>query len=207
MLTVADIISLAEIQTNESYDDPTWIKFINAAINDLTPIAKMLKSKNSIVATLVGGAANIAMLTDTDLAKAQEILHVYFTPTSGERRQLRRLSVQDIYSEGWMVDSDNLYIQNAGTVSGTIDVNYYKILLPVSATTDSLNIPEQYYNLIVLYVCAKSQQVEEELNDKNDFYAEYMFGKMNFAIDRLKMMEPHKRKLIRELERKQLGLA
>ncbi len=207
MSTVADIIALAEIQTNESYDDPTWVKFINAALDDLTPVAKILKSKSGITMTLTDGNGSVTIAGETDLAKAQEILQVYFTPTAGTKRQLRKLSTHDTYSEGWSVDSTTLYAQNAGDTSGAISVNYYEKLQHVSATSDTPDLPEQYHNLLVSYVCAKSQQAEEELNDKNDFYAEYLSGKMAMAADRLRMMEPHKRKLIRQLERKQLGLA
>lgn len=206
MPKVSDIIALAEIQSNESYDLPTWIKFINAALDDLTPIAKMLKSKSGVAVTLTDGNANISLQTDEDLAKAHEILQVYFTPTSGTKRQLRKLSVHDTYSEGWTVDSAYLNVQNAGSVNGTLSVNYYEKLQHVAAAEDTPDLPEQYHNLLVLFVCAKSQQTEEELEDKNDFYAEYLTGKMNFAAERLRIMEPHKRKLIRQLERKQLGL-
>jgi len=206
MATVADIIALAEIQTNESYDDLTWIKFINAALDDLTPIAKILKSKANIALTLTSGAGTIVLASDADLVKAHEILQVYFTPTAGVKKQLRKLPVHDTYSEGWVIDSINLNVQNAGAVNGAIAVNYYEKLQPVTALADVPDLPVQYHNLIVLYVCAKSQQLEEELSDKNDFYNEYSAGKMVFASDRLRIMEPHKRKLIRQLERKQLGL-
>ena len=64
---------------------------------------------------------------------------------------------------------------------------------------DTPDIPEQYHNLIVSFICSKSQQREEEPNDKADFQNEYMEGKQGFAIDRIKQMEPWNVRKLRQM--------
>ena len=54
-MTVAEIVALAQLQSEESYDDPTWINYINACLNDLTPIMKLLNTKSNISVSLTNG--------------------------------------------------------------------------------------------------------------------------------------------------------
>jgi len=202
---VADIISLAAIQAEETYDTPTWIKYINAALDDLTSVIKLLKTKSSIAAvTSSTGAATITISGDADLTKAFELISVFFTPTSGTIRQLRRLPFNDNVSEGWKLTSTTINIQVSGANSdatATARVDYYQKLQHVTGESDSIetvtSLPEQYHNLLVNYCVAKSQQREEELNDANSAYSEYMSEKNSLAIDRIWQMEPHNRKFIR----------
>jgi hypothetical protein len=195
-MTVQEIINLAQSHVQEAYETPVWISYINAALDDLTPVAKLLKSKDNISVTPTNGKAVIDLASDPDLKQIHEVVAVYYTPTGGNIEQLARLPFTDNTSKGWKRSHDTIILQNIGD-GGTVRVDYYKKLSHVSSTADVPELPEQYHNLLVLYVCAKSQQREEELNDKNDFYSEYLLGKQAFALDRIWEIEPWNRKFIR----------
>lgn len=201
-MKVKDVIELAQIQSDEVYDVATWVHYINMALDDLTPVAKMLVTKEDIALTPADGTASYA-LPGTDLANYHEILDVFVKSGTDPYMQLRRLPSGNTFSKGWRLESNTLILQDLGdTASATMKVNYYRKLThatsdPSGLTTD-LDIPEQYTPLIVAYVCAKSQQKEEELNDKNDFYGEYLRGRNNMAMDRIWEMEPHNRRFLRK---------
>ena len=200
-MNVQDIITQAQMQAEEVYDDPTWIAFINAAIDDLTPICKLLETVTLAATVIASGAAAIT-IAGTGLANAHEFLSTYATvlaPAPLARRQLRRLTMNDNIGQGWKLTHERLYLQGLGTAtSADVDVDIYKKPDQVTLLADIPEIPAQYHNLIVLYICAKSQQKEEELNDKNDFFAEYMMGKKSMALDRIWETEPQNRKYIRK---------
>lgn len=219
-MNVAQLIKIAQVQADEHYEGDTWIFFINACLDDLTPVVKMLK--RSIVQDVVvdNGELSIALTggsANAELSKIHECLYVYFTPTEeisegvatpivGARmQQLNRLTLADRFSFGWLLTNDELSIVNIPRPSSgnmitkaTITVYYYKKLNHVANLASVPELPEQYHNLIALFICAKSQQKEEELGDKQDFYAEYLLGKSNMARDRIWENEPQNRKFIRK---------
>lgn len=201
-MNVADVIALAEIQSEEVYDSPVWIKYINAALDDLTPVVKLLKSTSKAV-TVTAGSATIAYTSDTDLSKAHEFISAFFSPDGANPRQLRRLPLNDNVSEGWKQTDGDLLFQGLGTAAAgdSVRMDYYRKLQYVSTLSDDLHtvagLPGQYHNLVVSYCVAKAKQREEELNSKNDSYSEYMMGKSQLAIDRIWQMEPQNRKFIR----------
>lgn len=196
-MTVAEVIAMSQLLAEEVYDDPTWISYINAALDDLTPVAKVLASKDNITVTVTNGKGVIPLIGDADLSKAHEILYVY-----ANNEMLRRLPASDNVSKGWKEYATEIVLQGLTGTEVTCRVDYYKKLQHVSSLSDDLEVvsglPSQYHQLVVLYCAAKSQQKEEELNDKNDFYSEYMLGKRQMALDRIWEMEPHNRKFIRK---------
>lgn len=202
-MTVEELITLAELQSEESYEDSTWMKYINAGLDDLTPVAKILKSKKGITAaTDASGEVSISISSDEDLSKAHEFLKVYFAPSEGNMRELRRLPYSDNYSEGWRLDSDNITLKaDKSDTSATVKVDYYQKLQHVTSTSDDIatvsGLPDQYHNLLLHYCVARSQQKEEELNDKNDAFQEYIIGKQAMAVDRIWEMEPHMRRFVK----------
>jgi len=196
-LTVVEIITKAQFLSDEEYDNAEWIKLINACLDDLTPVAKMLTTKENINLAVVDGGASLSIASDPDLARAYEIRNIFFTPVDGSTRELKRRALADNYSPGWKQTADKLLFQGLGDNSGTIRVDYYKRLTHVANINDIPELPVAYHELIVLYLCAKAQQKEEELDDKNDFYAEYLRGKQNMALERIWQMEPENREMIR----------
>ena len=201
-MLVSDIIRKAELQAEESYETSDWIDFINSALDDLTSVVKLLKSKSGVEVTLTSGNGSVTISSDADLAKAHEFVNVFFTPTEGIQEQLKLLSFKDNYSKGWKVTSTDIQYQNCGSTSGTSRVDYYQKLQHVSLLTDDLatvtGLPDQYHEIVVLFCVARSQAKEEELNDKQDVYNEYLGKKNSMAIDRIWMMEPQNRKFLRK---------
>lgn len=197
-MNVTEIIAQVGLLTEESYADADWIRLINGGLDDLTPYAKMATFKEGIAVTLSGGGAIIDISADTDLVKAHEFKAVYFKPTGGSYRPLRRLVLSNLLAEGWKLDADSVLLQGLGAAGGAdvVRVDYYKKLAHVSIVGDIPELPEQYHPLLVLFAATKSQQKEEELPDKNDFFVEYIEGRKQFAFDRLWEMEPDKKRLI-----------
>lgn len=201
-MKVQDVIEMAQIQSDEVYEVDTWVHYINMALDDLTPVAKMLVTKEDVSITPASGTATLP-LAASELADYHEILDVFVKDGTNPYAQLRRLPSSNTFSRGWRQESDNLILQNLGELTApAMKANYYRKL--IHATPDmgglaaEVDIPEQYIPLVVAYVCAKSQQKEEELNDKNDFYAEYLRGRNNMAMDRIWDMEPHNRRFLRK---------
>lgn len=219
-MDVLQLIRIAHLQTEERYDNDLWKIYINACLDDLTPAAKMLKTSVVPNVPVVNGMATIALsgvTANAELAKMHECLYVHLTPTEeiiagtptpitvARPHQVSRLSMADRMSFGWQLTSDEISTinipqsRNGNTISrATITISYYKKLNHVLSVADVPELPEQYHNLIVLYLCAKSQQKEEEINDKQDFYGEYLLGKANMARDRIWETEPQNRKFIRK---------
>lgn len=219
-MNVAQLIKLAQVQADEHYDGDTWMFFINASLDDLTPVARLLTKSIVQDVAVVNREISIALTgasANAELSKMHECLYVYVTPTEemnggvatpivGARmQQLSRLTLADRFSFGWILTNDELSVVNIPRHSSgnmitkaTITVNYYKKLNHVSNVASVPELPEQYHNLIALFICAKSQQKEEELGDKQDFYAEYLLGKSNMARDRIWETEPQNRKFIRK---------
>lgn len=324
-MLVSDVITQVELMAQEDYTDTEWIKYINAALDDLTPVAKVLESFTVPNLTIDSNGDLTVSLTDTtrypELATAHEILSVFQTLSGGSLEQLRPIKLSDNYSKGWKLYANQVIIQQAGTADTKAKVrfDFYKKLQNVTLAADDLaetttalaapadrlavaptggsattwgykvssfdangnesavsaeattavgaatlsgsayntltwsavasaagyrvyrttvgtsptttgliacipagtltyvdtgdyangisglsaaescvRLPSQYHQLVVLYCLAKSQQREEELNDKNDSFAEYLSGKSQMAIDRIWATEPHNRKFIRK---------
>ncbi len=81
---------------------------------------------------------------------------------------------------------------------GTVDVYYYE-RLPHVRIDDDIPLPEEYCNLVYLYIAAKSQESEEEIEDERNFWSLYKEGKQQFALDRIWEMEPENRQFIRQM--------
>lgn len=214
-MRVSEIIKLAETKSEETYDIDTWLGFINAALDDLTPVAKLLKTVTISDVNIVSGGAEIT-IADTDLDKAHEILTCYAAVTLPEplpKKQLRRLTMNDQVSTGWKLTYEKLILQGMkDAAKADVTVDFYKKIPHVNYDEDTgvddvPELPEQYHSLIVLYACAKSQQKEEELSDKNDFFTEYLMGKNSMALDRIWEMEPQNRKFIRMARIRRAGVS
>lgn len=199
-MLISEIIALAEAQCDESYSDAEWVTLINTCFDDLSYSAKNLVNVTGKSVIVSGGKSSITMSSDSDLKEAQEIREVFYTPTNGSKTRLRKLAQGDVYSKGWKIEADKLLLQGLGTeATGTMDLALYKnithIIYDSVAKTFTPASPPQpirphHHPLIVTWLCMKSQQREEEAEDKQDFYTEYMIGKQVFAEERMKEMEP-----------------
>ena len=202
-MTVEELIEQAEIRSEEVYSDEVWIGFINAALDDLTPVAKLLR-RVTLTALVPVNDMIIIDVTDEgneDLLNSHEVLLIYYQSTTpaSRQKQLRRISLSDSYSTGWKRTEDTIILQGiTGSTAGTVVIDTYRKLDHVAETSDIPDLPEQYHQLVLMYICSLSQQKEEELEDKRDFFGEYLMGKNQMAIDRTWEMEPHHRKTIKD---------
>lgn len=206
-MKVSDIIVIAENLAEEKYLQPVWLGWINSGLDDLTPVAKILKVWDSGPLAVVDNEV-VINFAGIDLEDAHEILNLHFKITVpvgiiNRFTQLRRLPVNDFESQGWKMVSGKITIQGMDdNVDGIeVKVDYYDRLKYVTDPEEDLTqtgLSTKYHSLILTYVCAKSQQKEEELEDKGDFWNEYLMAKAVMAMDRTWEMEPQNRKLIRK---------
>lgn len=201
-MKTSEVIELADNLADAILDTEQWVALINLCLNDLTPVAKILKAKKGIEVTLTDGNGSIDIANDEALNKAHEIRTVYING-----RQLRRLPQYDRLSMGWHKESDCILIQGmpADMEIGMVDVYYYERLPHVripdesQGIDDDIPLPEEYCNLVYLYIAAKSQESEEEIEDERNFWSLYKEGKQQFALDRIWEMEPENRQFIRQM--------
>jgi hypothetical protein len=196
-----EIISLVEKQSDEDYDAADWVELINLCQDELTPIAKIKTEKNGISIAISNGKAEIVIANDEDITNAHRILNVYYTPTveGGKEVHLRRLQSFNNSAKGWKMDSTKIYLQGLGTeTAGTVRIEFYKKLShvtyaagpPEAFSPAESEIPSEFHNIYVSFLCSKCQQREEEPEDKRDFETEYKEAKDAFALARVAHMEP-----------------
>lgn len=196
-----EIVELVWEQTEENdttYPSDVLTDYINRALDDLTPVAKMLNCVSGISLDITDGKAVISILGNPSLSAAHEFLNVYFTPAGGAEERLRRLPVGDTVSRGWVLTAQEIQLRNLGADSGTARVEYYRKLSHVAKPEDTPELPDQYHNLLVLYSCARVQEREAATELKRDFANEYVAAKQLFALQRIWDMEPQHRNIIRQ---------
>jgi len=213
-MNVEHMIFEAQTRTEEIYPAEKWVGFLNAALDDLTPVAKMLY--RVVIEDQEPDEDEKIVINISDheeLKKTHEIITAYYKSTDPERKEKKqkRVSVGDEYSPGWKQTMDELRLQGVRNSSrGDIVLYVYRKLGHIDYqeaegggmhedTAQAVpELPDQYHQLIVMYMCSISQQKEEELEDKEDFFGEYMIGKRQMAMERVWEMEPHNRKYIKE---------
>lgn len=199
-MLITEIISLAEAQCDEVLSKTGWLALINTCLDDLSLVAKNLVSVTGKTVDVREKTAEIVLSADEDLSKAHEILTVYYTPPGGSRSRLRKLPVRNMYARGWKLTTDKIILQGLGDEeTGSLDLDIYQKLSSIeydseadkfTPDTPPAPLTSEYHPIIVSWLCAKSQQREEENEDKVDFMTEYQGGRQGFTIDRLKAMEP-----------------
>lgn len=194
-MVVSDLITQAAALSEEVYSDQDWLAFINMALDDLTPVAKHLTVLDNVnVPLVINGDATVSILPAWNV---HEIVQIFYRPLNGLWTPLRRVASGDVLSRGWLRTVDTLRLQRLPSVSsGTLRLDYYKRLAHVIGSTSTPELPVEYHHLLVLYMCAKAQQREEELADKQDFYIEYLTGKQQFAVARVMEIEPWNRRYV-----------
>ena len=199
-MTAEEIIEKAKFLVEEKYHGDRWREFVQSVLDDMTQVAKLLKTKSGIPANLTNGTCEITVSEDADLVLAHEFLAAYFTPTGGTKKRLRRLPAHDDVSRGWKYLSDTLVLQEIGDIDGTAAFDYYQ-RLSLTKTTESgstfyaLNLPADYHELVVAGICIKAMKKEEDPARKAEFQAEYDRGKAEMFRTRTLQMEPWMRHL------------
>lgn len=186
-MTANEIIARAEELVEESYATATWLAWIRAVLEDLTPLAKIFK-ETEVTLTIASNEATVNLAAITDFF---ELVNVSIKPTGKRRMKLRKLPAYDGASQGWVRYDTTVKLQNLTVTAGKAVVEYYaKLALTASGTDYTLNLPADYHDIVVKGVCALAMQKEEEFDRKQDFYGEYTLGKRRIYAERLVAMEP-----------------
>lgn len=75
-----------------------------------------------------------------------------------------------------------------------LELYYYR--LPATLSPSNLNaspdIPERYYHLLTLFAAARTQSRDEDLEEKNDFWRDYIIGKQSYNRDTASKVAKHR---------------
>jgi hypothetical protein len=194
-MTVAEIYGVAETLTEEEYIEAEWLEMLQKVLDEMTAAAKLLKTKTGIAITLdSNGNGTITIAEDVDLKTAYKNIAVFFTPTGGVEKRLRKLNWHDEVSTGWRDDDTYIYLRNMKDSAGTVRVDYYQRLAYSEVEGDegeyTLNLPEDYNHVVISGLCTKATQKEEDLDRKKDFEQEYMSLLAAMRIERTLKAEP-----------------
>lgn len=193
-MTVNEIIAQAENLVEESYSSGIWEDWVRNVLDDLTPFAKLL-AEEEVSLTIVDGEAEIDLTAITDLF---DVVNVSIKPTGKRRMKLRKLPAYDGVSMGWVRYPNRVKLQNLTWSSGDAIVEYYQDLaMTVSGADYTINLPEEYHEIVVKGICATAMQKEEEYDRKQDFYGEYTLGKRRMMAERTIAMEPWNAQVMR----------
>jgi len=184
-MTGNDIVAAASALTEETYDNTTWLSWINACLDDLSQVAYR------------PGRATISLTAGTyeyDLPSGvQEVTGAVYKTAAGISTPLRQLHPLDMYSEGWKL-LDKIVLQNIAVSTGdSLVVNYYRTLAHLTDLTQTPELEAQYHELIVLYCAGRSRQKEEELEERADYYNEYLQRRAYYAEVRRRQVAPWER--------------
>jgi hypothetical protein len=172
-----DIISQVNGDVEEEYDAATIIGWVNRALDDLTPVAKV----EAYVSYPIDGTNSYTI--PTDYHKGAETL-VNDCPW-----QEKPLS--DRKSTGYKIWAGKLSLQGMVPDSGTIDMYYYRRLNHMS-TSDMDQEPElepEYHDLLVHYAAGMIQFVEEEY-DRPDAMSKYNARKEEYMAHKISLLPP-----------------
>ncbi len=190
-MTVDEIIAQAETMVEESYDPSVWEDWVQAILDDLTPMAKVL-TETEVSLTITNEEATINLVSSAPTLF--ELIGISLKPTGKRKQKLRKLPAYDSVSLGWIRYNTTVKLQNLPVASAKAVVEYYQKLamtaVAAPSTDHTINLPEEYHDIVVKGICALAMQKEEEQDRKNDFYGEYTLGKRRMISERTMAMEP-----------------
>jgi len=191
-MTGQQIIEAAMGLTNETYDESTWLNWINFCLDDLSQVAYR------------PGRKEVALTADTyeyDVpSDIQEIFGCVIKKQDGALVPIRQLNPLDTYSTGWKLQ-DKIILQKIDFTTGdTLVVSCYTNFAHLASVNETPELEEQYHELIVLYLASRSQQKEEELEERVDFYKEYLDRRAQYAEIRKRQAESWRRSVRRAMK-------
>ncbi|UVI31214.1 phage adaptor protein [Paenibacillus spongiae] len=176
-MQLKEIVSQVNGDVEEEYDAATIVGWVNRALDDLTPIAKMeayisysIDSANSY--PLPADYHNDAMLLVNDY-------------------QWNERPLSDRKSTGYRKWAGKLSLQGSVPSSGTIDLYFYRRLKHLS--TDKMEaepeIEPEYHDLLIHYAAGMIQFTEEEY-DRPDAMGKYNQRKEEYAAYKISQLPP-----------------
>lgn len=174
--TLRDAID--DVKTMTDDDDLTDVQVTNWLMEALMDLAPVMRQEAKATISLTASKADY---TSSD-GVPTNILRVFVVKITSETDPIDEIPIPDFDSKGYKRWNDTLTIQPTPTVADTLTLWYYRwpAILTYLQTTSQLDILEQFQHLPVMYAAARSQQRDEELDDKTDFMADYLRGKLLF---------------------------
>lgn len=163
-----EMIKAVEELSREEYDPGVWMQWFNEALQDLTPVLYLETYEEMAVS-----GNNRELPGDIYL-----IEKLFLGDEELERVPLGANGTENTY---WLWGNKVYFQEN---VSGTLKLWYYRRPAKFTLGSSSPDIPEGYEDALILYAAAKSKAPDRWLNDKNDFYRDYLGRKAQIQNER-----------------------
>lgn len=156
-------------------DDLTDAVVTNWLMEALVDLAPSMRREAKTTINLLKDKADY---TSVDGLPA-DIMTPFVARLDTEDDVIGEIAIGDFLSDGLKWWNETLTIQPTPSKARTLTLWYYRwpVVLTYLQTDTQLDIMEQFQHLPILYAAAKTQQRDEELEDKTDFMADYLTGK------------------------------
>lgn len=156
-------------------DDLTDAEVTNWLMESLVDLAPIMRREAKTTINLVKDKADY---TSAD-GLPTDLMTPFAARLDTEDEVISEIPVGDFLSDGFKWWNDTLTMQPTPSEARTLTLWYYRwpTILTYLQTSSQMDIMEQFQHLPILYAAAKTQQRDEELEDKTDFMADYLTGR------------------------------
>lgn len=167
--------AIDDVKTLVDDDDLTDAEVTNWLMEALVDLAPIMRREAKTTITL---AKDKADYTSAD-GLPTDLMIPFAARLDTEDDVISEIPVGDFLSDGFKWWNDTLTMQPTPSKARTLTLWYYRwpTILTYLQTSSQMDIMEQFQHLPILYAAAKTQQRDEELEDKTDFMADYLTGK------------------------------
>jgi hypothetical protein len=139
----------------------------------------------SLAITSVGTLATVVSITEHGMQTDD-----YITISGANESQLNgKFRVTVIDSTSFYITVSTFTGSGTGTIVGQVNnirYRYFAHPSTITATTDTVLIPDIYTDILVAYVCGRLSQLDGEKGDATDFFAEFEEIKMEINKENLR---------------------
>lgn len=181
MKTVAQLVEDVNNLVDENFHHTMIVGWFNEALGDLADVARL----EAITRTATQS-------DQSEYTLPPDHYKTVWVFVGGER--LEPIDIDSV-AAGYHEWGGVLTLEPAPSTTGDpIELYYYRIPTYLSDTElDYIpDIPTRYHHLLVLYAAARTQQRDEDLEEKNDFYRDYLLGKQAYNRETVARVAKHR---------------
>lgn len=173
-MTPEELIKAVEDLTHESYNPSTWMQWFNEALQDLSPVLKLETYETF----------DLNNVTERELPGDIQEIRKFQISGYGD---LTRVGIGETGNKNaYWVWGGRAYFPEAKT--GTVKLWYYRRPARFKIGSPRPDIQEGYEDALILYASAKSKAPDRWLDDKGDFYRDYLIRKGQIEQERLQQI-------------------
>lgn len=173
------IIEAAEKLSREKRDPEFWMPWINAALDDLTPAARLV---TALLVPLIAGRPQYDLPDD-----CHKVVSVSYFQGDSESPLTQR-SWRDASLPGFKLGDGIIRLQGLPLLAGDeIEIVYFRRIAHVEDVSETPDLQPEWHELIVLFLVFRVGTREEFADLRNTSQAEYYARRQ--ALDALTLLE------------------